>query len=240
MKLKLLILVMIVAATAAILVRGVNFKIKEIDCQLNHYPCPLSLEPVLLSFIDKNIFELKAQSVERQLLSFDPTLTEISIDKYLPDRLRIDAVRRLPVARIKLVTDLVAEASVSAQVTDNNFYLDKSGFVYRPPVLLNQPLPEVWWPESLPLIEGESPLSLNLAQLIDTLAAYYVNFEQIVRLPEGVYLIITQAGLQALIPTDADFASRVASLQFILTNLKIGEASPKKIDLRFDKPVLTY
>lgn len=207
------------------------FQIRMINCQLNHYPCPLSLEPVLLAFVGNNIFTFNSGSATRQLNNFDPTLTEINFKKRLPDRLTIDLLRRLPLAVIK---------SVKQASQEKVFYLDKTGFIYTPPQLLNQPLPEVWWPAELALVEGKSVLSLDLAKLINTLGAYYVNFAHLTRLPEPVYLVKTTAGPEAVIPAQEDFAARVGSLQFILSNIKIGEPVPEKIDLRFDKPILTY
>ncbi|MBU2051924.1 MAG: FtsQ-type POTRA domain-containing protein [Patescibacteria group bacterium] len=204
------------------------FELKAINCQLNHYPCPLQMEPVLLSFVGKNIFQFNAAAAKRQIMNFDPTLTQISVTKHLPNRLNIDLVRRVPVAVIQV------------QPTGPEFYLDKTGFIYTPSSSLNQSLPAVLWPGEVPLVEGESAMSLELAKLINTLAAYYVNFEFLTRLPEDGYLVKTTAGPEAVIPVNEDLASRVGSLQFILTNIKIGERNPTKIDLRFDKPILTY
>ncbi len=224
---KFITIIILLAAAVGLKQSGI-FKIKQIDCRLNHYPCPLPLEPVLLSFLGKNIFSLSAGPISRQFMSFDPTLTEIKISKSLPGKLKIDLTRRLPLAVIKI------------QLPGPEFYLDKTGFVYRPPTLVNQPLAEVLWPKELPLVEGESSLSLNLAQLLNTLSAYYVSFTEVARLPDETYVVKTTLGPEAVMKAEADFTSPVASLQFILTNIKIGEISPVKIDLRFDKPILTY
>ena len=230
MKLKLLLVVFLISGFLA-LSKAPFFEVRIIDCQLNHYPCPLSLEPALLTFVGANIFTFDSGAGARLLTNFDPTLTEIKFNKRLPDGLRLELVRRFPLAVIK---------SVRQENQEKIFYLDKTGFVYTPPASINQPLPEVWWPEEPALVEGESVLSLDLAKLVNTLAAYYVNFEHLARLPEPVYLIATTAGPEAVIPAQEDFAARVASLQFILSNIKIGEPLPVKIDLRFDKPILTY
>ncbi len=95
--------------------------------------------------------------------------------------------------------------------------------------------------ELLALTEGQSRPLANVAKLINTLSAYYVSFVEIARLPnEPVYVVVTGSGEEAIIADASDFAAPVASLQFILTNIKMGESKPVKIDLRFDKPVLTY
>ena len=46
--------------------------------------------------------------------------------------------------------------------------------------------------------------------------------------------------LLVLFSKEKEYASQVASLQFILSRSKIEGKIPQKIDLRFDKPVLTY
>ena len=46
--------------------------------------------------------------------------------------------------------------------------------------------------------------------------------------------------LFVLFSKEKEYASQVASLQFILSRSKIEGKIPQKIDLRFDKPVLTY
>ena len=223
-----LVVAVILLAGAVGLSRWGFFSVKSIDCRLNHYPCPLQLEPVLLSFLGKNIFSLKTGTISRQLASFDSTLTEINVSRSLPDKLIINLIRRQPLALIQLQPD------------GGEFYLDKTGFVYLPSLPARQPLPQVLWPRETPLAEGDSVLSRSLAQLINTLTAYYVGFSQVVRLPEEVYLVKTTLGPEAVISATADFAPAVGSLQFILTNLKIGEPLPAKIYLRFDKPILTY
>ena len=230
MKLKLLLL-LIILVLPLLGWRLSLFTIKRIDCQLNHYPCPLNLEPKLLNFIGQNIFSFNQSAAVTELINFDPTLTDIGIRKHLPDQLRLNLVRRIPTAVIKNVAQ-----------TDSSQWqeIDKTGFVFSPLKNSDQSLPEVRWPEEIVLPQGESPLSLNLAKLINTLAAYYVNFEHLTRLAEPVYLIVTTAGPEAVIAADTDFAPRIASLQFILSNIKIGETMPTKIDLRFDKPTLTY
>lgn len=218
---------MLVAAALAA-ARWPLFKVKSIDCRLNQYPCPPDLEPVLVPLIGQNIFSLNPAAVTRQLAAFDPTLTGTDIRKILPARLKIGLVRRQPVGRVKL------------QPSGEEFYVDKSGFVYRLPAGSAADGVEVLWPDSIPLTEGQTVLSQNLAQLLNTLSVYFVGVSQVIRQSEAVYLIKTASGPEALLRADGELAPAVGSLQYILTNLKIGEPVPKTIDLRFDKPILIY
>lgn len=204
------------------------FLINHVNCNLNAYVCPLNLEPLLLSFIGKNIFELKTGAISRQIASHDPVLTNIKVEKFLPNRLKINLTRRIPIVLVRRDSD------------DSEYYLDKLGFIFKLPLPYNQPLPQVYWPSDLPLIEGDSMNGQDLAKLINTLAAYYVNYEQIIRQAEKIYIVKTSLGPEAIIIAESDYAPMVASLQFILSNLKMEDKLPEKIDLRFDKPILTY
>ncbi len=224
------------------------FKIRNVDCQLSHYVCPLKLEPVLLSFVGQNVFRFNIASAANQLVTFDPTLSEVSVKKKLPNELTIRLERRLPIAAVRIADSIDFPALTSSEagtlavtLSDKEYFIDKTGFVYRPAVAPSQNLPQVDWPGSLPLTEGQSRPLANVAKLINTLSAYYVSFVEIARLPnEPVYVVVTGSGEEAIIADASDFAAPVASLQFILTNIKMGESKPVKIDLRFDKPVLTY
>lgn len=53
----------------------------------------------------------------------------------------------------------------------------------------------------------------------------------------GVY---TQQGAVAIFSTENDLKSQIDSLQIVLAKSKIDAAKIEKIDLRFDKPVVTY
>lgn len=230
MKLKLFFAVILIGAFLAVS-RGPWFLVKKIDCQLNQYPCPLNLEPILLNFVGRSIFTLNSGEVTRQLSNFDSTLTEIQLKKQLPDKIRLDLFRRQPLAEVK---------STASAEQEKVYYLDKSGFIFVPIIPIGSKLPELRWPTELGLVEGETPFSQNAAQLINTLAAYYVSFEVITRLPEPVYLVKTTLGPEALVNAEGDFAATVGSLQFILSHIKMEDKLPVKIDLRFDKPILTY
>lgn len=232
---------------AILLSRSQVFKLKKITCRLDNHLCSLEFEPILVSFHQQNIFKLSRQQVIAALREHDPTLTEIKVKKTLPASLNISMKRRLPIAQLAQVADLQFQglvssqsATLSGQVKDQFFQLDKTGDIYSVSGQSNPRLITIWYPDDLNLSLGRSDITQTLANLINALQAYYVSFETLAWLKEKIIIIKTTFGSYAIIDPDKPHNSQVASLQYILSGIKIGERTPTKIDLRFDKPVLTY
>lgn len=215
------------------------FNLKKIDCELDHYPCPLVLEPFLAGLSNKNIFFLKRTDIIKQLSQLDPTFTRIQVAKIIPNRISIKLEYRQPIAQIKIVNNLefiglnsTASATLSGEITGQAWFIDKAADLY--PVKPNQS-------NSLPLVFVPKDFNNQLiAQTIITLNNYYVGFDLLAWLDKFTIIVKTNLGPYAVIDPSKDVAAATAYLQYILNGLKIGERLPSKIDLRFDKPVLTY
>jgi hypothetical protein len=232
---------------AVLLSRSQVFNLRKITCRLDNHLCPLEFEPILVNLHGQNIFKLNQPTIISQLQDFDPTLADIDINKRLPDGLTISMKRRLPVAQIVSVIDLqfqgltgTQSATLSGQFKDQFFQLDKSGEIFSVSNQKNPRLSTILVPDSLNLNLGQNDLSQTLASLVNALKAYYVSFDSLAWLKETVAVIKTSAGIYAVLDLSKSINSQVASLQYILSNIKIEEELPTKIDLRFDKPVLTY
>ncbi|KKS80096.1 MAG: hypothetical protein UV54_C0016G0011 [Candidatus Beckwithbacteria bacterium GW2011_GWA2_43_10] len=125
-------------------------------------------------------------------------------------------------------------------MTNQFFQLDKSGEIF---VAGHQPaslFPLVAVPETFNFELKVSPASQQISQLIQSLQEHYVNFNSLAWLNQSLAVVKTTLGSYAIINPSQSINSQIASLQFILSGFKIGESLPKKIDLRFDKPVLTF
>jgi len=85
-----------------------------------------------------------------------------------------------------------------------------------------------------------SPATQQISQVILSLREHYVSFNLLAWLNQSLAVIKTSLGSYAIINPSQSIKPQIASLQFILSGFKIGESLPKKIDLRFDKPVLTF
>jgi len=232
---------------AIFLSRSQLFTLQKITCQLDNHPCSLEFEPLLVSLHGQNIFKLNQSTVAKTFQQFDSTLSEIHLSKRLPSSLIISMRRRLPVAQISPTLDLefqgltsTQSASLSGQLKDQFFHLDKTGDIF---LITDQPdpqLPSIMLPDGQTLDIGKTDFTQTLANLVNALNAYYVSFDSLAWLKDTLIIIKTTAGSYAVLDSTKTLNSQVASLQYILSSIKIGENLPAKIDLRFDKPVITY
>ncbi len=76
-------------------------------------------------------------------------------------------------------------------------------------------------------------------KLKNLLQASGLEIEAIKSLDESFEATLS-GNLLVLFSKEKEYSNQVASLQFILSRSKIEGKIPQKIDLRFDKPVLTY
>jgi hypothetical protein len=223
------------------------FSLKKITCTIDSHPCSLRFEPILVNLYQQNIFKLDKKTLVNQLKSFDSTLTGISVAKKLPDSINLNLSRRTAIAQVIPSFDLQfealdssASASISATLSKEFFKLDQNGELFSSSQKLEPQLQKIIVSSSHSLVLGQSTVSKFLASLLLTLKAHYVNIDTIALLPSNQVIIKTQLGPYAILNSDQPLNSTVASLQYVLTNIKIDLNLPSKIDLRFDKPVLTY
>lgn len=229
-----------IVALAIYLNRSHFFTVKKIVCQIDNLPCPPSFEPSLLLFRNNNIFTLSSQKVKAQLSPQNLNIVDIRVIKKLPQTLKIEIKRRSPLAQLIPVKDLQFNATLSAQLSSKFFSLDESGTVYA---ALDQPapgLPTILLPETKSIELGRSDISQVLADLVVLLQQHFVAFETIAWLNPRMIVVQTIPQTYAVFDSTLSLSSQVASLQYILTGSKIEQQLPAKIDLRFDKPVLTY
>ncbi len=195
----------------------------------------------------QNIFKLDKKALTNQLTQFDSTLTNISISKKLPNSIDIKINRRTAIAQVIPSIDLkfealnsTASATISATITDKVFKLDRNGELFSVDHQIEPRLPKVIISSSHNPILGKTKISKRLSELLTVLKSHYVNIDTIALLSSNQVIIKTQLGPFTILDFDQNLNSVIASLQYVLTNIKIDLKLPSKIDLRFDKPVLTY
>lgn len=223
------------------------FTIKKINCQLSDLPCPLELEAVLIKLRGQNIFALSKSNLTNQLVQINSNFSDISIKKILPSTISINLNLRQSIAQITSVVDLnftgldsSQSATLSGQITNQIFLLDADGTIFNQTDVIYPDLPQVFVPVSFNLSLGQSDLTKSLSQLIERLKVHFLLFETITWINPEFVIIKTIPGSFVIFDLTQSLESQVASLQYILAGIKIEEIVPTKIDLRFDKPVLTY
>jgi len=206
------------------------WKISRIECRQNENPCSPELWTEITSLtFGKNIIFFPTEAVKKEIFREKPTLKAVKIKKKLPNKLIFELKEREGIVALGLEGE-------------QGFYIvDSEG------VLLAKTKNS-----SLPLILLSQPIGLDIGQKIEEeeiLRA--INFLTNLRLnlfePKQAR-IISPFSLEVLLKGDVtllfslkkEAQIQLDSLQFIFSRSKIEGKTIRKIDLRFDKPVLTY
>jgi len=237
----------LIVAITILLNRSDFFSIKNIDCQLDKYPCSSKFDPILVNLHNQNIFTLKLKTISLSFQELDPSITDIKITKKLPQGLKINMTQRIPLAQVAPTKDLEflglessQSASLSGKLIPPFFTFDNTGTVFSQSENQDPQLIPISIPENQSINLGENQITALLADLISTLKSQFVNFTTAALINENLIIVKINTGPFAVISTSKDFTPQVATLQYILSGFKIGDSLPTKIDLRFDKPILTY
>lgn len=207
------------------------FDVGKITCLYHQYPCPLSLEPVLVKLSGQNLFTLQTKNLTADFQALDKNISQVQVKKSLPNKLSIDIVSRSPLAQA--VVD-------SSSETPTIFLIDENAQAF---LQLNKTLPQIPtinWHKDQPLSLGSNLALQQITTLIKLLSDYYISFTALNFNQDGSLILQTTLGSQAQFLLSGDLAKQTATLQYVLSNLKIEEKVPAKIDLRFSKPILTY
>lgn len=199
---------------------------RSVECYTQYGPCPAYLTDGLDSFKNYPLLRpLPAGDVRRILTAF-PQVKSVSLFRRLPSTLVVSVDLRRPFGQVlgsqTAVYGLVDEEGVIFSQTESRLDL---------PLLS---LPEVIVPNSrLAANQGLALQALNaIWQLTSSLPTGQLSGSELqVSLPTGPQIIIG---------ADAPVTSWYPPLHLILTRSKMGSKLPKKIDLRFTHPVLTY
>ena len=165
--------------------------------------------------MNKNLLFFPTQKIRTQLLSQNPLVENIEIQKKFPHTIRIIVTSRMPIARVAL--------------SDRTVLVDREGVV----IGLSGDA------DNFPLLSLNNDESL----LIESL-------EIVARMEQGELLSITKIDNATLLakstttdiyfPQSDQIQNKVATLQSILSGFRIKGTLPKVIDLRFEKPIVTF
>lgn len=174
--------------------------------------------------LGKNILFLQTRALEQQLLSTYPLLASVKFTKTLPSTLVVHVTLRSPFALLTTQTQSYV-VDRDAVVLDNQ----------KEAILLPNLRFDIG---SLSI--GTHVTDQRVTQSIQFLRALHdISIDQMQQMDS--------AGLQAksgqtniFLPQFGDITRKAATLQTIVTGFRIKGALPAVIDLRFDKPIITY
>jgi len=214
------------------LLRGDFFKINQVVCFDNLdkvAPCQADLWFRVNGLVlGKNIVSLSPPKIEQLIKDELPGINQVEIKKKLPNKLIVHLTKRKPIAVIEANKDY--------------YQVDYQGII----------LAKLDQPTDLPLIaSGEVSVAADNHQLDSPVILSSLDFlyQLLIKNIEARRLEITDSreltvflktGPKVLISLDKNIKEQVDSLQLILERAKIEGKQIELIDLRFDKPVISY
>lgn len=174
-----------------------------------------------------NLLFIPTETVRKQLLKDYMLLSDVEIQKKYPHTIRLIPHLRLPVARL--------------QTHDKIVLIDRDGWIVGDE---SNPIPT-----NLPLLDFDIGEVYTGMQTIDARILSSISF--VINIPEDMRIDritkldstsfrVTSDTIDIYIPQLSDMKKIGATLQTLLTGFRIKGKLPVTIDLRFDKPVVTF
>jgi len=176
----------------------------------------------------KNIFTFSDQELQKSLTKDFQGAKQLSVRKQFPDKISIDVIERLPIA------------VVSKPGIPEHYMVDEDGYVLGVVDKEKTNLPNI-------LYEGDISVGYFLNK--DLLATYFEvlkssDVEKInassMSLHSDFLSMYVDDSVEVLIGEDKDIPKTIKVVAHLLTQLKTEGKSVKKIDLRFDKVIVSY
>lgn len=176
-----------------------------------------------LQIAGKFLFTIDTSVLESNFKDQFPCAADIEITKAYPSTLEILVEVRQPVLGI----------------AETQLFVTQDGLIVLEAARL---LPQLFLPSKLNLVPGQkvtSPEILIAAQIASLINKTDFTLASL-RFVNGDLVLYDPQGLAVILSKDKDPKLQVDSLQQVLAKAKIDDANLAKIDLRFDKPVLTF
>lgn len=226
--------------------------IKQIEVNNNGASC-INQELIKdeLELIGENIFLVNEKNVLIKVTSEYPCVKNLNIEKKIPQKVVVNLEGRKALTRIVTYTptlevdiseiisstSALADWSTPSSPSGKLFIIDGEGVVFGESE--DYALPMLFIQEE----------NLNLGERLDKaiFANISIIFEKLGKLNLGIseakltdnYLLV-KTHPQLIFSLRKDILTQLASLQLILQKAKIDGREMKIVDLRFDKPVVTY
>jgi cell division septal protein FtsQ len=245
--LKILFLLFFLGGTLFIFFKSDFFRVKKIICRWEGDSCPPEIwnELTFLTF-GKNLIFLKKEEISKKFLKSHQVVKNLKIKKVLPNKLVFELERRKEVAVLGFELKLEDKETTSSgkpifETTKDFFLVDEEGVVVKKEN--NNLLPLILLSEELNLNIGQKVPKKEIVEAIKFLTNLRLNLlePKVAKITSPYSLSVwLEDGKEALFSLKKEIQVQVDSLQFILSRSKIEGRKIKKIDLRFDKPVVNY
>lgn len=190
------------------------FNVQKVDCHTQFGPCPPYLSEVTQKLIGYPLYRpLPTIQIQQKLAQFSE-VRSVNLKRRLPNTLIVNVTLRSPIGAV------------------NSSLVDDQGVLYSSAD--NSPLPLLQIPGSLP------DNYLSAVKLLGQVGRFSEHRIVGTLIAPTVLSVFLDKDLQVLLDTQNSPKNWSSSLQLILARSKIGSKIPRKIDLRFSNPVVTY
>ncbi|MEE9500258.1 MAG: cell division protein FtsQ/DivIB [Candidatus Omnitrophota bacterium] len=227
--LRVAVISVLIAAIYLFLGNSRYFKLDTIEVIDKSHATALKAGDLLSTYKGRNIFDININSLSSQIKRDTPTIKHAIVKRVLPNKLEIDIIPRVPIAKIK---------------SHRYFPIDRTGMVLSPEIKT----------EKLPIITGfslwlspkvgtslENPQVRNAFLLIDALGESAILSDYAVSAIDvsnyrnlSFYL---ENGIEVKIGSE-DFLDRLNRLKTTFASPKLDKENIKYIDLRFKDVVI--
>lgn len=172
----------------------------------------------------KMIFTLREDALKKDLKEKFPCLTDLKLTKNYPSKIIFEAKTQNPAAKI---------ANSQLLITAEGLVVSGKSDI----------LPQLFLPPEVQAVPNEKvtdEISLYAAKLASLLAKSDFHSTNIRILSSSDIAVYDSKETVAIFSAKESANSQVDSLQQVLAKAKIGDDKIAKIDLRFEKPVITF
>ena len=226
------------------------WQVKKVDCQFNQLNCNAEIASKVRDLsLGRHLLFFPRQLVTDKIKENYSQVHFVKIKKRLPDKLSFELTSRKPVAALARELFSEPEATLSGELKKPKFSLTGTYYLIDQERVVIQKVDDN---PNLPLILIKNELQLKVGEKI-TQEEVQKTMEILVgmklRLLEPKLTRIVSLGeieiwleneILVLFNGQKDIGVQLDSLQFIYSRSKIEGKQIKKIDLRFDKPVVLY
>ena len=213
--------------------------VKKINCRLDNQNCPADLWGKLSVFsLQKNFIFFPSEKLEKEIRENFPQIGDLKIKREIFNKIYLEMYSKKPIAALAIEIPLDSQEEFLSK--DLFYWLDKDGFVLEKteqsnglPLILIKKDPNLEIGQVFKYGENQ-PLSILLIGL-----RMHLIESKVIRLvsPREIEVWLENK-LLVLFNGEKDVNFQLDSLQLILSRAKIEGKTIKKIDLRFDKPVI--
>ncbi|EKD57222.1 MAG: hypothetical protein ACD_57C00376G0002 [uncultured bacterium] len=220
---KFSLVLLFIASLVFIVLYAPLFKLRKVD--IPNQSCLTSQNVLDTIGSSQNMLFISPAKLADALKSKYSCIGKIEITKNYPSRLQLDVQAKEPVVKIE---------GTSLAVTEDGYIVEDVKDAERP---------ILFPPPNVKMASGEKVTDLTVAFAIH-LAAQLLKSDF---LPANIRIIspqeiavYNQQSAVAIFTAKEEVTNQVDSLQQVISKSKIDSAKIAKIDLRFDKPVISY